>query len=216
MHICILCEIIALLENYEEIVNMSLKSYIPINVMTTLYDQIVDSRDSDKEMFPASEWRKQGIYFKIKVSDECFGYDEKGDCHSEWCGDACSWFHVLMLNGHSVFTQITEDFRMSIPVDGWKNQSNHDSCYRESLGDLTNLGFDMHDKAYENMPEKEKKEKNVNKDDTINFHFDAGFSRLFKFVDVELKTNEENDYFYDVVSVTERVSNQSVQEEASE
>ncbi len=184
---------------------MSLKSYTPINVMTTLYDQVVDSRYRDKNMFPDSKWREQGIYFCVKVSSHCFGFEKDGNTHHpEWVGNAVAWFHVLMINGHSVFTQTTRDFQMSIPTEGWKNESNHDSCYRESLGELTTLGFDIHDEAFANMPKDKRVEYGITRDDYTDFDFDSGFGRIFRFVDVKLKPREDNDYFYDVLSVKPR------------
>lgn len=173
---------------------MPTKAWAMTDAIVTLYDQIVDQRYKGKE-FPDLEWRKQGMYFRIKVSCDCY--------EDNYRLGSVKWFHIIMLNGHSVFVQTTNDFIHGIPQTGWENSGNHDSCYRQAIEGLVDVGFDVHDEAFSLLPKEIYEREKFNRETNLNFRFDTGFAKIFKYVEVDSKRNEENNYFYDILSVKE-------------
>lgn len=164
-----------------------MKSYMVINTINTLYEQIV--RYNPRFSFD------EGIYFVCKVDSECYGYEDDGNTkHEEWCGRSVKWFHAIILNNNQVFTNVSDDFPIfdEIPQDGWTNTSNHDSCWRSGCDKLTSIGFDTWDEAHKNCPEQYRP---ATKDDGLHFDLSHGISKLFKLVEVEKESVYDKNTF---------------------
>ena len=124
-----------------------MKSREMINVVNGLYERIVKYNESFS--------RNEGICFCIKVDAECYGYEKDGNTHhEEWEGRDIKYMYIMILRGNQVFTNISSDFSSSIPTLGWKNTSNHDSCWRGGSDELVGLCFDCWDEAFYNCPKK--------------------------------------------------------------
>lgn len=188
-----------------------MKAYAIANIMNKLFEQIVVSQnhyidEKGKYCFKETFNKNQGIYLKVEVDSEFYGYERDGNTlHKEWAGRSLKYLHVLMIYPHSIFTQITDNFdrfNSHPPQLGWKNNSNHDSCWRSVCSDeLVALGFDCHDKAHANVP---KKFRPSTKDENLDFKLEITLcGALFKLVEVETKYKENDNYFKDIMTVKE-------------
>ena len=172
-------------------------SYTVKDIITNLYEQLVDDQYSFKNF-----QKNEGIYFQVKVSSECHGYEKDGNTHHpEWKGRCNAEFHVIILNGRKVFTNtIINSFSKEIPQTGWVNTSNHNSCWSSGCDALTSLGFEVVQEAFKNLPEDEQGLM-YPLDSHVNFSLRTGlFGSVFKFVEVEMNDAEDN-YHYDIFSV---------------
>lgn len=165
-----------------------MKAYIVKDVIENLYMQLVDSRFSQNNI------QHLGIYFCIHARAQCYGYEHDGNTHhEEWEGRADAWYHVIIMNRHRVFVKVSREHPFGkIPLDGYENTSNHESCWRDGI-DVTHLGFDLWNEAFANCPEEYWPE---NRDSGLEFQFEAGLSKLFQFVfaDINKDPNDDRNY----------------------
>ncbi len=175
-----------------------MKSYMMKNFIVYLTEQLIMPRYSKTKVEP-----NIGLYFLVRISSECLGYEEDGNTHHpEWEGKADRYLHIIITSRNNVFlrTDIKRPRLNSVPQDGWKNTSNHSSCWTEGLNDLTRLGFDCWEEAFKNKPEDKITQ---NKDADTAFEF-CIFSKIFRPVEVETEIDRELDssgYFKKVTSV---------------
>jgi len=171
-----------------------MKSYMIIDMINSLYEQLVHY----KEEFT----RKEGILFLCTIDAECHGYENDGNTHHEgWQGRCMKYIHVLILNGHQVYTHVEDEYAFGqIPQTGWKNTSNHDSCWRNGSHEITSLGFECWDVAHKNCP---KEHRPSTRDQSIRFGLGFGcLGNVFKIVEVE-KEDYGDGYHYILTKVDE-------------
>lgn len=182
---------------------MTMKTQIVISTMTALYEMLVGA--GGRELTPF-EYRKEGIYFKVQVSVEATGYElDDRTHHPEWEGSCTKMFHAILLKGHMVFINVTDvhGFTTDIPQTGWKNTSNHDSCWRYGLDELTGIAFECWDTAFAKTPEEHRV---LPKDAPLWLRSVPMFAKPFKFVEVEHEPDYEIDnsgYHRKITKVTE-------------
>lgn len=191
-----------------------MKSRLVEKFICDLYENLVDYRYSkNKDVFA----RNEGIYFQVHVGSHCNGYEMDGNTHHpEWEGRAKLLFHVIMLSHHQVFVNLTEiesgpGFRaFGIPQDGWKNVSNHDSCWRDSFSsDLYETIYMVCDAAWANCPEEITKAKG-SYDERVELEIKHGLlGAPFKFVRVDKQKDPEDDRRYlELITKVETVEKQ--------
>lgn len=72
------------------------------------------------------------LYFCVNVSAENYGYEKDGSTHHpEWEANFNKYVHILVTSKDNVFVAFTDDRKSpeNIPIESWKNTSNHDSCW---------------------------------------------------------------------------------------
>lgn len=172
-----------------------MKSYMVIQVMNALYDNLV----LHKEEFDVNE----GMAFSITISSECLGFEEDGMTrHEEWRGHSMRQVYVIMLQNHQVFVHVSRSNSClnELPQTGWKNTSNHDSCWRSGCDIITDLGFKCWDEAFANCPEEHRR---YSKDCDTRFDMNFGLlGPIFKTVRVEKKSCSDG-YHYEITKVEE-------------
>jgi hypothetical protein len=175
-----------------------MKAYIVKNIMLGLYEMLIDTRFSkNKDVFREGyEKVTKGIHFCVEVDSECMGFENDGNTHHpEWEGRCVVFFHAIILADHKVFTYLQETRTVptnGIPQTGWKNTSNHASCWRQGLDELTAIGFSAADTAWQNCPEEHT---NNNKDTRVDFSLGHGLfvDKPFQLVDVDYESDLEID-----------------------
>lgn len=171
-----------------------MKSWMVINMFNSIYEQMVLNNPKFDE--------NQGIAFRCIVDAECYGFENDDEYHEDWAGRCVRHFHIIMLKRHQIYTHVSDEFNNNIPTTGWKNTTNHNSCWRNGWDELTRLGFSCWNEAFSNCP---KEYRNPNKDAglLISIGFGMCNSTMFKFVEVEKEVNQDNDYFYNITNVKE-------------
>lgn len=166
-----------------------------IHTINSLYEQLIHY----KEEFS----RYEGIAFLCTIDSEFHGYEKDGNTHHEdWYGRSMKFIHVIILNYHQVYLHVSDErpFIGEFPQTGWKNTSNHDSCWRSGCDEITHLGFKCWDEAHKNCP---KEHKPCTKDDEVRFELEFGLcGDLFKIVKVEQEDHGDG-YHYNLTSVKE-------------
>lgn len=173
-----------------------MKSYMVINIMNALYEEHVLYKDA----FDNNE----GMIFNITISSECLGFEKDGMTrHREWRGHSIRQVYIILLQNHQVFVHVsttTHGIPGKFPQNGWKNTSNHNSCWRSGCDIITDLGFKCWDEAFAKCPEEHR---HYPKDCDTRFDMNFGvLGPIFKTVRVEKKLCDDG-YHYEITKVEE-------------
>lgn len=177
----------------------AMQSYMVISTMNNLFEQLVRDQNyyaAKNEQAVKVFNNKEGIYFVVEVDSECYGYEKDGNTHhEEWEGRCYKLMHVLMIYPHFVFVCITDGRTFEIPQTGWKNTSNHSSCWRSGCDELTSLVFNCHNDAHKNVPKNDPRVRELRLSDDVNIRLRVSLSgRVFNFVEADWIYQEDGNH----------------------
>lgn len=170
-----------------------MKAHDAISMINRLFEQLVRSKRSrlfepeNDESFGQNE----GVHFCVKIDADSLGFpkDNGNDYHPEWVCRVIKYFHVIILHPNYVFVCLS-DVNNQIPQDGWKNTSNHSSCWRDGCSDLGKIGYDTWCKAFSLIPE----DKRPSFDESVLYSLDLSIlGNIFEFVLCDVEPDYETD-----------------------
>ena len=174
-----------------------MKSYIIKRTILSIFESYVDNWGRKNSSFKNDE----GAYFVIKIGAENYGYEKDGNTyHKNWAKREIEYLHIIILAQRMVFTCRSKS--NNIPTcDQWRNTSNHNSCFREGIDEITYIGFDLWKRVFESIPDKHKP---ATRDDGVDFTLGGGlyFCSPFKCVKVIHEASDKKDcYFRKLTSI---------------
>lgn len=93
-----------------------------------------DRAERDFSENPFAQDRDLGLHFEVRVECHNCGYSEKDEHVDGLERSFYKSLHFIIVNRHNVFLSthpLDGSLQYSpLPLDSWKNTSNHDSCYR--------------------------------------------------------------------------------------
>jgi len=150
----------------------------------------------------------KGLYFKIVVRCDNYGYDKNDEYHEDWYMDERRVMHFIVTSNYNVFLAVT-DFSEghAIPApEKFKNTSNHNSCWRsDGFSDVHSVGYDLWKMCWVRPEIPEDKRKNMRE----SVHYSASYilSELFKPVEIShVALDDENSFGYHrkIVNITKK------------
>lgn len=147
-----------------------------------------------------------GLYFRVTVDGENFGYDKKEKHHQAWERQYRRVIHIIVTEKHNVFVAVTELVGPEAKIPSfelWQNASNHDSCWNEALNVINEVAGDAYHDIWERdfIPEAERPAPiaafiNI---EFSNWHF--GY-RPFQVVMVKAVWGDKDNYRFNLTEVT--------------
>lgn len=172
-----------------------MKSYMIRRFILSIFESYVDNWGRKNSAFKDNE----GAYFVVKIDAENYGYEKDGNTyHKNWAKRKIEYLHIIILAQRTVFTcRSTSD---NLPMCGqWKNTSNHNSCFREGIDEITKIGFELWDYVFEKTPEEHRP---ATRDGGVDFSLGGLFSAPFKCVQVNHVADDPKDsYFRKLTSI---------------
>lgn len=178
-----------------------MKSTLIAQIIETVFTDVADRRGSNSSLFTPN----QGLYFRVFVESVCHGTDDNGEHHPEWENQSMWEWHVIILRNRQVFTAWTPFSRSrDLPsVDKWSNTSNHDSCWRHALSELTSLTRKVVDQAWQEVPPGSVTFRPYDERVSLRLQTSWCMGSLFKVVEVEQANCDSLDpYFKKLTSIT--------------
>lgn len=146
--------------------------------------------------------RTGGLHFVVSLRVDDFGYEDDGHTyHAEWAGRSIKHLHIIVTRWHNLFAAVGESHALSnIPMDAWKNLSNHDSCWTSAMDSfISEQWFSAVEEAQAGRPEEFRKA-------PIYFSESAELSltwfrgNVFQYVEIE-KGDKVDSYHYSLKAI---------------
>jgi hypothetical protein len=165
-----------------------MESYRIGNIIDSLFNQVVENNES-------FESGKDGIMFNIKIKGDNHGFEKDGFTHhSEWQRSGCVRIGIIILKGRYVFSLSSqnnkdEDILSLYDFDDmikkpelWKNESNHESCYRDAIKNIITDAYLNIGLYINNVPDEHKPSKITG---NVNIYLSEILRPLFTLVEVK-------------------------------
>ena len=172
-------------------------SHTMCNIANSLYETLVAARSSKNKDLPDNT----GILMGITIDSECFGFESDGNTHHpDWAARERSMMLILITTRHQVFTAFTNaavvmSERCLPEPMSWKNNSNHDSCWRDSYdSDLLRRACNMADRVWAKCPEEHRP---TGYDRLYDMRFGLGMlGKPFQIVEVDIIPDPDQDHYF--------------------
>jgi hypothetical protein len=191
-------------------------SYNFAAAIANIYDQVRRQnmiRDESGRLYADNDFVKDysvALYLVLTVSAENNGYEIDGNTHHpEWQRRFRKEMHFLITGDHRVFLAIVDGKTFGlkdIPLESWKNTSNHDSCWRTDgvQSPITKMMFDAWEHCFGHMPKEHLHEKL--RSSGINMELGDGGGEVIRFVRIKHQgVSHEDTYHRKITSVKKLV-----------
>jgi hypothetical protein len=188
-------------------------SYNFSSAICSIYDQVRRQNmvlcNEDKRLYADNDFVKDysvALHLVLVVSAENNGYEIDGNTRRpEWKRHFRKEMHFLITGDHRVFLAIVEGKTFDlkdIPLESWKNTSNHDTCWRTDgiQSPITSMMFDAWKHCFGHMPEEHLREKL--RSSGVEMELDDSGGEVIRFVRImhRAMSNEET-YCRKIISV---------------
>lgn len=149
------------------------------------------------------------LWLSVEVSADNNGYEINGNTrNAEWVRRWYGECHFLISSWHKLFVARSDRKVFSfkdIPIDTWRNVSNHDSCWGEGVKDaLFQESYDAYDHCFGFMPQEHMRDKSH--DANIEYRLGNIGGRTLRFAEIEFEqdvSRDQNGYWKTLTKVTE-------------
>lgn len=177
------------------------------SIICSIFEQFVDNWGNSNSPFKDN----QGAVFSVRIDHDNYGYDKHGNHNSDWENHSNIFCHFIILASRCVFyaMEFEKDGRSVmdwklIPLDKWKNTSNHSSCWRtDGFSDMNQDDYQAYERANGNVPEENRPSYNETHKFNLLGH-SLGTGDIMKFVEVQHSPSENrNDHRRVINSIRE-------------
>ena len=178
----------------------------PESIIVSIFETLMDWHVKNVEFQNPKEEDKYGIAFTFDLDCSNHGYEQDGNTHhEEWERRYRKFIHVIVLRPRKCFVAVTEDhpYLKDVPLDLWKNTSNHDSCWRSD--GLRVFHKEMHEAwkyCYEHVP---KEHQRYPMDNQVSCELSRVFGKPFQFVKVTDEAADDRSSYHRRITSIEPV-----------
>lgn len=181
-------------------------SYNFAAAITNIYDQVRRQnmvQDESGRYYADNDFVKDcnvALHLVLTVSAENGGYEIDGNTnHPEWRRSFRKEMHFLITGDHRVFLAIVngKTFGLKdIPLESWKNTSNHDSCWRTDgvQSPITKMMFDAWEHCFSHMPKKHLREQL--RSSGVEMELEEGGGEVIRFVRIKHEAESREDTYH--------------------
>lgn len=171
------------------------------NLVCSLYDRFRSLLTND---FAEGKNRCEALLVSISTQFSHSGYAEDGNTlHEYGSSEVYTYAHFILCGNVYVWSYTgPEGNPVKVPLEQWKNTSNHDSCWRSDGVNsiLSTLYFDSCEKVQSHLPDEMRKAPK----DVPHYNTMGRFmgSSIFSFIDIKFKRSDDNlNYRFELTDV---------------
>lgn len=192
-------------------------SYNFADAISNIYDQVRRQNmvlcKEDKRYYADNDFVKDysvALHLVLVVSAENSGYEIDGNTRRpEWRRHFRKEMHFLITGDHRVFLAIVNGKAFGlkdIPLESWKNTSNHDSCWRSDgvQSPITAMMFEAWEHCFSHMPKEHLHEKL--RSSGVDMVLDESGGEVIRFVRIKHEANDHEDTYHRKITSVKKLT----------